>query len=162
MVLLVARITTAQDRVFRYGINENSYAYAEAYSPPESIEFIFVSKASYSQYFYTDLQKEILRTFEKKNIQIAFRYLDKNTHYSSKTTDDKTKAVYYLHIDDPDTIEERSGFDRIVGFNFSGKLIDATDFSEKFSFKSIVIAIHDINQQNKDLANYLFSRLYYN
>lgn len=70
--------------------------------------------------------------------------------------------MYYLSIDESISIEERAGFDRVVSFNFSGKLIDASDFSEKFSFKSIAIAIHDINQQNKDLANYLFSRLYFN
>ena len=98
----------------------------------------------------------------KKNIQIAFRYLDKKTHYSSIKTTEQTKAMYYLSIDESISIEERAGFDRVVSFNFSGKLIDASDFSEKFSFKSIAIAIHDINQQNKDLANYLFSRLYFN
>ncbi|HUH52216.1 MAG TPA: hypothetical protein VLZ11_08955 [Flavobacterium sp.] len=161
-ILLVACITTAQDRAFRYGINEVSYTYAETYSPPDNIEFIFVGKASYSQYFFTDLQREILRAFDKKNIQIAFRYLDKKTHYSSIKTTEQTKAMYYLSIDESISIEERAGFDRVVSFNFSGKLIDASDFSEKFSFKSIAIAIHDINQQNKDLANYLFSRLYFN
>lgn len=158
---LVASLTTAQDRSFRYGINEDVYAYADNYSPPENIEFVFIGDLKYVKYFYTNLEKEILNVFNKKTIQIAFRYLDNKVHYNSKTTSDKTKTIYYLNIYESNIIKEHLGFNRIVSFNFSGKLINAEDLSERFSFKSTVIAIHDINQQNKDVANYLFSRLYY-
>lgn len=147
----------AQKSDYRLGVNELQYFFSKEYINPENIEFVFSGDSTCVDYFYSDLEKKIVQRFN--NINISFRYLNKKAHYASKKIDDRRKVIFFLNINNAEVIEERNGNDRLVAFEFSGSLINKENKRKIFSFKSIVIAIHDINNKNDNLVDYLFNKI---
>ena len=149
----------AQNKVKR-DILETECFYSEVYTAPLNIEFVFTGNPRYVEYFYSDLEKEIKDWFKNTVIEISFKYLDNQKHYQSKVKNNSDVYVFYLEIFNSQVIDEKNGYDRRVKFNFNGYLESNKNSETTFSFNSVVYAIHDINTNNENVANYLFSKLY--
>lgn len=142
-----------------FGINETKVFYAENYTPPSKIEFVFSGDAEYVKYFFTDLGDEIKKRFLKQNITIAFRYSKNETHYSSNGNLQNNDFLFFLNIDNAVTISENSGYDRNMKFNFNGELKQKDNDAVILSFKTVVKATHDINNKNEEIADYLLNKI---
>lgn len=144
----------------KFGVNEVEKFYAENYTAPKKVEFVFTGNPKYIKYFYTDLEQKIKRKFLKKDIAVSFRYLNQPTHYeTNKEYIGEAEYIFLLNIDNSVTIDEKNGSDRLMKFDLSGRLTSKKDATVQFRFKSSVFVIHDINNKNEEVANYLLYRL---
>jgi|GEM_PF-4853147 len=162
MLLLTFPNEITSQNNLKIGVNELENFYAVSYTPPLKIEFVFTGNPKYINYFYSDLEKQIKKKFEKKNIVIALRYLNKTKHYESKNKINTDEYMFLLNIDNSITVDEKNGSDRVVKFDLNGRLTSKDSSMVMFSFKTVVFVIHDINNKNEDVANYLLNKILIN
>jgi hypothetical protein len=140
-------------------VTENEIYYSENYKSPKKIDFVFSGNLEYRDYFFSDLEEKIKLKFSKEYIQISIRYSNKLTHYISIGKTDDNTMVFHLNIDNPKTLSERNGYDRVVKFDFSGELFQANSNITEMIFKSYVICKHDITTENDAIVLYLLSKI---
>lgn len=129
------------------GVKETESNYSEQFTPPDKITFTFFGDPEYANYYFSDLKEHIFKTFSKKGISVVF---------SNRTTDDNT---FILKVDNSRVIHENGGYDREMRYELEGILSKNAHSEPVLSFKVIVNAIHDINQQNQKVAEYLLTKV---
>ena len=145
IILLCSCPSFAQN--LRSGIKERECGYSKQYNKPDAITFVFAGNPKYVNYYFRDLKEHIFKSFTQKGITVSFL---------NGTTDDST---FVLKIDDAKTIHENDGHDREMRYELVG-ILSTNDVAEPaLSFKITVNTIHDINQQNKEVAKYLLRKV---
>ncbi len=144
------------------GVNELEISYAENYASPSRIEFVFSGNPKYLNYFFSNLEEKIKEKFQEKDIKVSFRYLNKQEPYVSESKVNNHEFSFFLNIDNSTVIDEKSGYDRVMKFDFNGQLITKDNNSAIFSFKSVIKVIHDITNKNEEIVDYLLSKLHIN
>lgn len=142
------------------GITETEIFYAENYILPTKIVFVFSNKQDYSYYFFSNLEKTIISKFLKSNIQISFEYADNETFSMSNEKYKVSKNLFYLEINNSTVVNEKSGYDRIMVYNFKGEFRENATEPIQMQFKATVQCIHDITSQNELVVNYIHSKIY--
>lgn len=158
-LLLSTQYMNAQDKL-QMGVNELQYFYSDNYNLPNNIEFVFSGNPKYIHYFYSDLEEELKSQFLKLNLNISFRYANNKIHYTSKNKNSKNEHLFYLSINKFKVLKKNQGHDRVVKFNFNGMIISKKEKTKMFSFKSIVIAIHDITEKNNLVTKYIIKKIF--
>ncbi len=138
----------------KLGINETDYYYSADFNTPDKLYFVLRGDPHYKTYFYNSLKKHLRALLRHKNIQFSFKPLQR----TSRKKD--VNFVLYLDINNAVVLQENSGYDRIMKFNFSGKLVSLLDNKKLFGFNSHVYVIHDINNQNVNLGQYLIDKIF--
>ena len=142
------------------GITETEIFYAENYILPTKIVFVFSNQQDYSYYFFSNLEKTIINKFLKSNIQISFEYADNETISMSNEKNKVSKNLFYLEINNSTVVNEKSGSNRIMLYNFSGEFRENDNEPVQLKFKTTVQCIHDITSENQLVVNYLYSVIY--
>jgi hypothetical protein len=154
--------TNAQNNNSKIGVNEVESQYSKNYDIPMNIEFVFSGDLKNPNYFYSDLEKLIKIKFVGTKVEISFKYLNKEPHSNSMNIGNEPKTIFHLDTTNAKVINENNGSDRLIKFSLNGVLINEKDSESIFKFKSVVHTIHDINNQNKKIVDYLFTKLYMN
>lgn len=162
IIFLIFSVEMRSQNQLKIGINELEISYIESYTSPLKIEFIFSGNPKYINYFFSDLEEKIKKKFQKKNIEVSFSYLNNQKHYGSESTVNEHEFSFLLNINNSTVIDEKNGYDRLMKFDFNGQLIPKDNSSAIFSFKSVVIAIHDITNKNEEIVDYLLNKLLIN
>lgn len=129
------------------GVKETESNYSGQFIQPNKITFTFFGDPEYANYYFSDLKEHIFKTFSKKGISVVF---------SNRATDDNT---FILKVDNSRIVHENDGYDREMRYELEGILNKNAHSAPVFSFKVVVNAIHDINQQNQKVAEYLLTKI---
>lgn len=149
VILLCSHYSFSQKDLqnLKSGIRENECKYAPQYTKPDTLSFAFAGNPDYMNYYFRDLKEHLFKEFSKKGITVSF---------SNVATDDPT---FFLKVNDSKVIHENNGYDREIRYTLDG-VVTKNDTSEpSLSFKITVNALHDMNQQNKKVAEYLLGKV---
>lgn len=136
-------------------IDNVNLTYAADYAPPVKIAFVFTGNPNYVAYYFEYLEPELKKTFGAKNKNVSYHYLDKITEEALSTAD----AVFVLNVNGAETINERSGHDRMVKHTLQGSLRCKKAGVTLLSFLDVVYTVHDIAAFPKGVAKKLQERL---
>ena len=158
LITIFSCSSTKNPNKFQLGLNEIEHFYSENFTNPKSIEFVFSGNPRYIDYYFTNLKKHLSDRFSGKDVNFCFRYINSGNVCKS----DKNSYDYLLNLDinNSTIINEKNGYDRTMKFDFKGNLINNETLESEFNFKSVVLVIHDINNKNDDVAEYLFTKLF--
>ena len=128
-------------------IKEKECRYASHYIPPGQLTFSFAGNPKYVNYYFSDLKKQLFKTFSQKGVPISF---------TNGTTGETT---FFLRIDNAKTIHENDGYDREMRYELTGAFHSDATSAPVLSFTIVVNTVHDINQQNKMVAEYVLEKV---
>lgn len=157
---LLCSVAVSAQKKKKSSVTEKEIYYSENYKSPKKIDFVFSGNLQYRDYFFSDLEEKIKLKFSKEYIQISIRYSNKLPHYIAIGKTDDNTMVFHLNIDNPITLSERNGYDRVVKFNLSGELSQPNSTIPEMIFKSYIICTHDITTENDAIVLYLLSKIY--
>lgn len=158
LIFFTNKITSQKKLIM--GVNEIDSYYSQNYTPPTKIEFVFLGNPKYVNYFFSFFEEKIKKKFLEKQIYISFRYFNEKIHYNSNEKESNSEFIFFLNIDNTVVIDEKNGYDRVIKFDFNGELKQKSDNLTILSFKTVVKAIHDITNKNKEIIDYLLNKLY--
>ncbi|MCL9806654.1 hypothetical protein NAT51_14050 [Flavobacterium amniphilum] len=128
-------------------IKETECIYSEQYTKPKQITFAFYGNLEYANYYFADLKEHLNKLFTKKGIRVNF-------------TDEATdETIFTLKVDNSKIIHENGGYDREISYELEGTINKNNTAETLLSFKINVNTVHDINQQNKKVAEYLLGKV---
>ena len=149
ILLLYADYSFAQRSIppLDSAIKENNCLYATPYTKPDTITFTFSGDPDYANYYFANLNEQLFKVFTSKGIPVSF------------TNGLSNDPAFALTLEKVKTIHENDGYDREMRYELLGILQPKEAIEPVLSFKITVNTIHDINQQNKKVAEYLLGKI---
>ncbi|MFC7772267.1 hypothetical protein [Flavobacterium sp. GCM10027622] len=128
-------------------LKEKECIYTRPYNKPTKINFVFTATQDHSNYYFADLKEHIYTIFHKNGISVIFM---------NGITDGPN---IQLKIDNSRVVDENEGYDKEIRYELEGMYAENGNSQPIMSFKIVVNTIHDINQQNKQVTEYLLQKV---
>lgn len=154
---------TGKGSKFIEGIKVIQKDISKNYTPPKTLLIKYIGDGSFSDYYYSDLTKNLKKRFNNKSIQIDFfTEFDPESlgnkpflEIQPQRNPEEFDAIAYVNIDNFQNIRENQGHNRELSYKIFLKMIDNKTQQELIATEMKVCLLHDVNSLNRKVSKKL-------